>query len=65
MIPRTYLRSRAELSKLSILRCPRGTNFRVSREEAEILKTLVASHMAAPLVCNAAGIGKRVIFAEE
>jgi hypothetical protein len=65
VIPRTYLRSRTELSKLSILRCPRGTNFRVSREEAEILKTLVASHMAAPLVRNAAGSGKRVIFVEE
>jgi len=65
VIPRTCLRSRAELSKLSILRCPRGTNFRVGREEAEILKTLVASHMAAPPARNAAGSEKRVIFAQE
>src|SRR5215471_4101604 len=65
LIPRAYLQSRAELSKLSILRCPRGTNFRVNRQEAEILKRLVASHMAAPLVRNVAGSEKRVVFAEE
>jgi|SRR5215469_1808733 len=65
LIPRAYLQSRAELSKLSILHCPRGTNFRVNRQEAEILKGLVASHMAAPLVRNVAGSEKRVVFAEE
>src|SRR5215472_7524572 len=43
LIPRAYLQSRAELSKLSILHCPRGTNFRINRQEAEILKSLVAS----------------------
>ena len=65
LIPRAYLQSRAELSKLSILHCPRGTNFRVNRQEAEILKSLVASHMAAPLVRNVAGSEKRIVFAEE
>ena len=65
LIPRTYLQSRAELCKLSILHCPRGTNFRVNRQEAEILKSLVGSHMAAPLVRNVTGSEKRVVFAEE
>jgi len=65
LIPRTYLQSRAELSKLGILHCPRGTNFRVNRQEAEILKSLVASHMATPLIRNVAGSEKRVVFAEE
>jgi hypothetical protein len=65
LIPRAYLQSRAELSKLSILHCPRGTNFQVNRQEAEILKSLVASHMAAPLVRNVTGSEKRIVFAEE
>jgi hypothetical protein len=65
LIPRAYLQSRAELSKLSILHCPRGTNLRVNRQEAEILKSLVASHMAAPLVRNVTRSEKRVVFAEE
>ena len=65
LIPRTYLQSRAELCKLSILHCPRGTNFRVNRQEAEILKSLVASHMPAPLVRNVTESEKRVVFAEE
>src|SRR6516164_9106865 len=47
------------------LHCPRGTNFRVNRQEAEILKSLVGSHMAAPLVRNVAGSEKRIVFAEE
>lgn len=34
---KTYLQSRLEFANLSILRNPRGTNFRVSREEAEFL----------------------------
>jgi hypothetical protein len=37
VIHRKYLLSRPELAKLSILRCPRGTNFRVTREQAEVL----------------------------
>jgi len=65
LIPRAYLQSRAELSKLSILHCPRGTNFRVNRQEAEILKSLVASQMPAPLIRNVAGSEKRIVFAEE
>ena len=64
LIPRSYLLSRPELANLSILRCPRGTNFRVSRQEAESLEALVGRHMASRLVPGLAGTEKRVVFAE-
>jgi EVE domain len=47
-IQKRYLQSRLEFADLSILRNPRGTNFQVSREEAEFLaKACAIFHPAA------------------
>jgi hypothetical protein len=63
VISRDYLRSCPELANLSILRCPRGTNFRVSREEAEVLQKLVENRAASAPVFDY-GSEKRVVFAQ-
>lgn len=44
VIPRTYLLSRPELAGLTILRCARGTNFRVSQDQAVVLDKIVAAN---------------------
>lgn len=41
VIPRKYLLSRPELATLSILRCPRATNFAVSSSQARFLEQVV------------------------
>ena len=64
MIPRSYLRSRPDLASLTILRCPRGTNFRLSREEAEVLEELAARRTVPNSIPNPVGREKRVVFAQ-
>lgn len=64
MIHRKYLLSRPELASLSILRCPRGTNFPVNREEAKVLEALVESRAVYTPVLTFKGSEKRIVFAE-
>jgi hypothetical protein len=46
IIDRKHLLSRPDLRGLSILRCPRGTNFRVRPEEVKVLEDLIESRSA-------------------
>ena len=62
-ISRTYLMSRPELAGLSILRCARGTNFRVTREQAEVLDKVVKEFEGFYPDCNGSR-EKRIVFAE-
>ena len=62
VIHRKYLLSRPELAKLSILRCPRGTNFRVTREQAEVLDKVVKKFEAFFPNWNGSR-EKRIVFA--
>jgi hypothetical protein len=62
-ISRTYLMSRPELAGLSILRCARGTNFRVTREQAEVLDKVVKKLEAFFPNWNGSH-EKRIVFAE-
>lgn len=64
IIDRKYLLSRPELANLSILRCPRGTNFPVSREEAKIMGALVENHAASTPAIDKERREKRIVFAE-
>jgi len=41
VFPRKYLFARRELAGLSVLRCPRGTNFRVTPEQTVVLEKVV------------------------
>ena len=62
VIPRTYLLSRPELAGLTILRCARGTNFRVTEEQAAVLDKIVGEFEA--FFPNGNGVNeKRVLFA--
>jgi hypothetical protein len=62
-VSRTYLMSRSELGGLSILRCARGTNFRVTPEQAEVLDKVVKEFGA--FFPNWSGSReKRIVFAE-
>jgi hypothetical protein len=61
-ISRTYLMSLPELAGLSILRCARGTNFRVTREQAEVLDKVVKKSEAFSPNCNGSH-EKRILFA--
>ena len=62
VISRKYLLSRPELASLSILRCARGTNFRVTHEQAAALQKVVEGFQSFP---NGNGSGeKRVVFAQ-
>jgi len=62
-ISRTYLMSRPELAGLSILRCARGTNFRVTPEQAEVLDKVVKEFEAFFPNWNGSR-EKRIVFAE-
>ena len=63
VIPRKYLLSRPELTDLTILRCPRGTNFRVTQEQAAVLQRLV--EQVTSFVPGRNGSDeKRIVFAE-
>jgi MoxR-like ATPase len=46
IVTREEIASHVELSKLSIIQQPQGTNFPVSREEAEVLEDLVQTRQA-------------------
>ena len=62
VISRKYLLSWPELAGLSILRCARGTNFRVTHEQAAALQKVVEGFQSFP---NGNGSGeKRVVFAQ-
>jgi len=63
VISRKYLTSRPELAGLSILRCARGTNFRVTHEQAAALEKVVEGFEAFFPKWNRSG-SKRVVFAE-
>lgn len=63
VISRKHLMSRPELAGLSILRCPRGTNFRVTREQAEVLDKVVKEFEAFFPNWNGSR-EKRIVFAE-
>jgi hypothetical protein len=63
VISRTYLTSRPELAGLSILRCARGTNFRLTREQAEVLDKVVQEFEAFFPNWNGSR-EKRIVFAE-
>ena len=64
LISRKYLLSRPGLAGLSILRCARGTNFRVTHEQAAALQKIVEGF--ASLFPNENGSGKkrRVVLAQ-
>jgi hypothetical protein len=62
VISRTYVMSRPELAGLSILRCARGTNFRVTREQAEVLDKVVKEFEAFFPNWNGSR-EKRIVFA--
>jgi hypothetical protein len=62
-ISRTYLMSRPELAALSILQCARGTNFRVTPEQAEVLDKVVKKLEAFFPNWNGSR-EKRIVFAE-
>jgi hypothetical protein len=62
VISRKYLLSWPGLAGLSILRCARGTNFRVTHEQAAALQKIVEGFQSFP---NGNGSGeKRVVFAQ-
>ena len=63
-IQRTYLSSRAEFATLSILRHPRATNFRVTREEAKALEGIVDSMAVAAAPHDSVQGEKRIVFAQ-
>jgi len=63
-IQRTYLSSRAEFATLSILRRPRATNFRVTREEAKALEGIVDSMAVAAAPHDSMKGEKRIVFAQ-
>jgi hypothetical protein len=63
VISRKYLMSRPELAGLSILRCAQGTNFRVTREQAEVLDKVVKEYEAFSPNWNGSR-EKRIVFAE-
>jgi len=63
VISRKHLMSRPELASLSILRCARGTNFRVTHEQAAALEKVVEGFEAFFPKWNGSG-EKRVVFAE-
>ena len=63
VISRKYLMSRPELAGLSILRCAQGTNFRVTREQAEVLDKVVKEYEAFLPNWNGSR-EKRIVFAE-
>src|SRR5947208_3349979 len=60
----TYLSSRAEFATLSILRRPRATNFRVTREEAKALEGIVDSMAVAAAPHDSMKGEKRIVFAQ-
>jgi hypothetical protein len=62
-VSRTYLMSRPELAGLSILQCARGTNFRVTPEQAEVLDKVVKKLEAFFPNWNGSR-EKRIVFAE-
>jgi hypothetical protein len=57
IIDRKYLLSRPDLRGLSILRCPRGTNFRVRPEEVKVLEDLIESRSASTRILGNGAIG--------
>lgn len=63
ILPSPYLRSFPELAGLSIFRCPRGTNFRVSHDEARVLENLVNRPMCYTGACGKQRSEKRIVFA--
>ena len=63
VISRKYLLSRPELAGLSILRCARGTNFRVTHEQAAALQKVVEGFQSFPNG-NGSGEKRRVVFAQ-
>ena len=63
VISRNYLLSRPELAGLSILRCARGTNFRVTHEQAAALQKIVEGFQSFPNE-NGSGEKRRVVFAQ-
>lgn len=63
-IQRTYLSSRAEFATLSILRRPRATNFRVTREEAKVLEGMVDGMAVAAAPHDSVQGEKRIVFAQ-
>lgn len=63
-IQRTYLSSRAEFATLSILRRPRATNFRVTREEAKALEGIVDGMAVAAALHDSVQGEKRIVFAQ-
>jgi EVE domain len=63
VISRKYLMSRPELAGLSILRCARGTNFRVTRGQAEVLHKVMKEFEAFFPNWNGSR-EKRIVFAE-
>jgi hypothetical protein len=63
-IQRTYLSSRAEFATLSILRRPRATNFRVTREEAKALEGIVDGMAVAAAPHDSVKGEKRIVFAQ-
>lgn len=62
-IPRKFLLLRPELAGLSILRCPRGTNFRVTQEQAAALEKVVREFEAYFPDGNGS-LEKRIVFAK-
>ena len=63
VISREYLLSRPELTSLTIFRAPRGTNFRVSRDQAAVLQKVVEQFTG--FFPNGNGSGeKRIVFAQ-
>src|SRR5258708_6725029 len=63
VISRKYLMSPPELAGLSILRCARGTNFRVTHEQAAALEKVVEGFEAFFPKWNRSG-EKRIVFAQ-
>jgi hypothetical protein len=63
VISRKYLLSRPELASLSILRCARGTNFRVTHEQAAVLQKILEPASFFPNE-NGSGEKRRVVFAQ-
>ena len=63
-IQRTYLSSQAEFATLSILRRPRATNFRVTREEAKALEGIVDGMAVAAALHDSLQGEKRIVFAQ-
>lgn len=61
-IPKTHLQSRPGLESLSILKQPRGTNFRVSPNEAEALEAVLGSYMITPTLKQKPCREKRIVL---